>query len=255
MLTGSHHIISDLHSNLQAIEWVLATAPKYDVVWNLGDTVGYGANPNEVVNRVRKLGGIVIRGNHDRICTGNVKFGEYRDLSQLALFAANWTQKILSAENTKWLSHLPRGPVRPLGRKVACVHGSPWNEDEYVIFKEDAWAAFRMCRARIILFGHTHRQVGWAKNGRGLTLLKPVFEPDCADQFIIQLQKSNRYLLNPGSVGQPRDGDWRASFAIYDDAELSWTWCRAPYDFRAAQRRIRSAGLPDELATRLRDGS
>ncbi|MGA3045352.1 MAG: metallophosphoesterase, partial [Terracidiphilus sp.] len=103
--------------------------------------------------------------------------------------------------------------------------------------------------------GHTHRQVGWVKNRRGLTLLKPVFEPDCADQFIIQLQKSNRYLFNPGSVGQPRDGDWRASFAIYDDAELSWTWCRAPYDFRAAQRGIRRAGLPRGLATRLRDGS
>ena len=138
---------------------------------------------------------------------------------------------------------------------MVCAHGSPWNEDEYMIIKEDALAAFRMCRARIILFGHTHKQLGWAKNRRGLTFLKPVFKPDCADQFIIQLQKGSRYLLNPGSVGQPRDGDWRASFAIYDDAEMSWTWCRAPYDFRTAQRRVRRAGLPDELAARLRNGS
>ena len=114
-------VISDIHGNLPALEAVLAAAPQYDAVWNLGDIVGYGANPNEVISLVKKLDGIVVRGNHDRICIGNIKFGEYRDLNRLALLAADWTQKILSAESTKWLSGLPRGPLRPLGEQVG-VH-------------------------------------------------------------------------------------------------------------------------------------
>ena len=246
-------VISDIHSNLQALEAVLAAAPKHDMVWNLGDIVGYGANPNEVVGVARKLGGIVVRGNHDRVCSGNIKFGEYRTLNSLASFAASWTQKTLSAANTEWLTRLPRGPVRPLGRKVACVHGSPRDEDEYMIFRGDVSAALYRRRAWLTLCGHTHWQAGWSLKGWEVTPLKPVFESsDRAEQFELKLHDGNRYLLNPGSVGQPRDRDWRAAFAVYDDAQASFTWFRVPYKVLAAQSRIRRAGLPEALASRLR---
>lgn len=249
-------VISDIHSNLQALEAVLAVAPKHDVVWNLGDIVGYGANPNEVVDVARPFSGIVVRGNHDRACSGNFKFGEYLDLNPTARFAVDWTQKTLRAENTKWLARLPRGPVRPLGGKVACVHGSPRDEDEYMIFRGDVSAALYRRRAWITLCGHTHWQAGWSLKGRGVTPLKPVFESsDCAEQFELKLHAGSRYLLNPGSVGQPRDRDWRAAFAVYDDAQASFTWFRVPYKVLEAQRRIRRAGLPEALASRLRSGA
>lgn len=249
-------VISDIHSNLQALEAVLAAAPKHDVVWNLGDIVGYGANPNEVVDVAKTLRGIVVRGNHDRICSGNMKFGEYRALNSLASLAVNWTRKMLSAENTKWLAQLPRGLVRPLGRKVACVHGSPRDEDEYMFFRGDVIAALYRRRAWITLCGHTHWQAGWSLEGREVTAWAPVFESSGrAEQFELKLHEGYRYLLNPGSIGQPRDRDWRAAFALYDDVQASFTWFRVPYKVLEAQRRIRRVGLPEALASRLRGGA
>ena len=248
-------IISDIHANLPALEAVLAAAPQYDVVWNLGDTVGYGANPNEVVEMVMKLSGIAVRGNHDRACSGNFKYGEYLDFNPTARYAIGWTQKVLCKENTEWLSRLPRGPLRPLGQKVVCVHGSPRDEDEYMIFRGDVIDALHRRRAWTTFCGHTHWQAGWSLRGREVTPLKPEFElSDCADQFGVQLHERNRYLLNPGSVGQPRDGDWRAAFAIYDDLQSRLVWYRVPYNVRVVQKRIRRAGLPEFLADRLRLG-
>ena len=249
-------LISDIHSNLQAFEAVLAAAPKCDAVWNLGDVVGYNANPNEVVDLARKLDGIVVRGNHDRACSQSMTTAEYRDLSSLARYAAAWTQEVLNKENAEWLSHLKQGPIRPLTNKIACVHGSPRNEDEYVFFRYDANAVFRKSRTRIIFCGHTHWQAGWCWNRGEILPLKPDFcSSDGAVQFDLSLRSEYRYILNPGSVGQPRDGDWRAAFALYDDAHSVFTWFRVPYDFRTAQRRIRRAELPEVLATRLGDGT
>ncbi len=248
-------VLSDIHANLPALEAVLASAPQHDVVWNLGDIVGYGANPNEVVELTRKLGGIVVRGNHDRACSGNMRLGEYRNLSWAASYASQWTQKVLTSANAGWLSHLRRGPLRPLGRKVACVHGSPWDENKYVRFNGDAYTALRKSRARIIFFGHTHWQGGWSSNRGKIVPLKPVFESSAgAVQCELPLRMGNRYVLNPGSVGQPRDGDWRAAFAVFDEAQLLFIWYREPYRVLAAQRRIRRAELHEFLATRLRDG-
>ena len=162
---------------------------------------------------------------------------------------------MLSEENARWLSRLPRGPVRPIWRRVTCVHGSPRDEDEYVLSKSAASNAFRATRARIILCGHSHGQFGIVSNRRGLAILKPTFQSsDGAAHFELRLRQSERYLLNPGSVGQPRDRDWRAAFAVYDDAQSLFTWHRVPYKLRTAQRRIRRAGLPETLATRLRVG-
>lgn len=248
-------VISDIHANLQALQAVLASAPDYDVIWNLGDIVGYGANPNEVVETVRNLGGVVVRGNHDRACSGIMKFYEFRNLSLLASTAAVWTQGILTKENKDWLAKLPRGPILAIPRKVRCVHGSPQNEDEYVFFREDARTALSRSRARITFCGHTHWQVGWSLDGQELTPLKPEYQSSTsAEQFEVPLHKKHRYLINPGSVGQPRDGDWRAAFAIYDEGRSLLTWYRVPYNLQAAQGTIQRAKLPEVLATRLRDG-
>lgn len=243
-------LVSDIHGNLPAFEAVLAAAPQYDVVWNLGDIVGYGANPNEVVQLARNLGKIVVRGNHDRACSGTIP-----DFSPLAAYAAHWTQKVLTRENQVWLSKLRRGGLRPLGSKVLCVHGMPKYEDEYLTHKGRAKSALKASRAWITFFGHTHLQEGWISDKREITLIRPNFpSTEGSVRFEVALSPNCRYVINPGSVGQPRDGDWRAAFAIYDDVQSKLTWHRVPYKLLTAQRRIRRAGLPAFLAERLRIG-
>jgi diadenosine tetraphosphatase ApaH/serine/threonine PP2A family protein phosphatase len=182
-------------------------------------------------------------------------FSEFRNLSVLAAYVANRTKGVLTEENMQWLAQLPRGPRWPILRKVQCVHGAPGNENEYLFFREDAHRAMVGSRARIVLCGHTHWQAGWSLRRREFTPLKPEYRSsNCAEQFELPLQKGRRYLVNPGSVGQPRDGDWRAAFAVYDDTEALLTWYRVPYKIVTAERRIRQAELPETLATRLREG-
>lgn len=244
-------LVSDIHGNLPAFEAVLAAAPQYDVVWNLGDIVGYGANPNEVVQLARNLGKIVVRGNHDRACSS----GTIPDFSPLAAYAARWTQEVLTKENQLWLSKLRRGGLRPLGSRVLCVHGMPNYEDEYLTHKGRAQSALKASRAWITFFGHTHFQEGWISDKQEITLLRPNFpSTDGPVRFEVPLSPNCRYVINPGSVGQPRDGDWRAAFAIFDDVQSKLTWHRVPYKVLTAQRRIRRAGLPPYLADRLRIG-
>ena len=245
-------ILSDIHANLDALNAVLDTAPAYDTVWNLGDIVGYGANPNEVIDRVRGLGEIFVRGNHDRACSG---LTGTEDFNPIAGRAARWTQCVLSAEHISWLRHLAAGPITPDASNVSCMHGSPLDEDQYLLSVRDAWEPLQQSPSRINFFGHTHLQGGFATNGDEWYRLQPDYlTHDEAESWQLELREGGRYLLNPGSVGQPRDGDWRAAFAIYDDRAATVTYCRVPYDVRLAQMRIIRAGLPDRLATRLRDG-
>jgi diadenosine tetraphosphatase ApaH/serine/threonine PP2A family protein phosphatase len=245
-------IISDIHSNIEALQAVLAAAPAHDSVWNLGDIVGYAANPNEVIDVVRKLAAVSIRGNHDRACTS---MAALEDFSPIADRAVQWTRRVLTREHQNWLADLPAGPLSPNGAEVSCVHGSPIDEDEYLVCTDDAVPALRAARARVTFFGHTHRQVGFAGNGEDTFSLGPIYSSeDEADQYELPLRGGFHYLLNPGSVGQPRDGDWRAAFAIYDQARALFTWHRVPYDLDTTQAGIRRAGLPDILADRLRDG-
>ncbi len=259
-------LLSDIHANLQALHAVLDHAPAYDVVWNLGDVVGYGANPNEVIERVCGLGSvpgsvpgsasssICIRGNHDRACCGLTDLDGF---NPVAGRAARWTQCVLSAEHIAWLRHLPQGPVQPFPSEVnaRCVHGSLLDEDEYVLTARDASASLAAEGPAINFFGHTHLQGGFATDGEQWYRLTPDYATrDKAESWELQLSSGARYMLNPGSVGQPRDGNWRAAFAVYDTERRIVEFHRVPYDLRTAQENIVRAGLPDRLATRLRDG-
>jgi predicted phosphodiesterase len=256
-------LISDIHANLEALEAVMAAAPEHDVVWNLGDLVGYGANPNEVIDESRRLGHIFVRGNHDRVCAG---LGGIEDFNPVAQRAARWTECVLTGEHRDWLRHMAVGPIAPDGTYVRCVHGSPVDEDDYLMTVRDAFPALDATDARITFFGHTHVQGGFATNGDDWFRLAPQYathrnghghhkaHSEEPESFELELRQGARYLLNPGSVGQPRDGDWRAAFALYDDAGMILTWYRIPYDVKEAQQRILDAGLPDRLALRLKDG-
>lgn len=245
-------LLSDIHANLEALTAAIDAAPAYDRVWNLGDVVGYGANPNEVIDRVRQLGDTFVRGNHDRACCG---LSDVSDFNPIAARAARWTSAVLTEEHTCWLRHLATGPIHPDGPTVSCVHGSPLDEDQYLLTVRDAWRPMRQIETRINFFGHTHVQGGFATNGDEWFRLTPQFAArDQVECYELQLREGGRYMLNPGSVGQPRDGDWRAAFALYDDEARTVTYYRAPYDVRLAQMRILSAGLPDRLAIRLREG-
>lgn len=247
-------ILSDIHANLQALEAVLAHAPEHDTVWNLGDVVGYGANPNEVIERVRGLGATFVRGNHDRACSGLEGLEHF---NPVAARAARWTQCVLSAEHIAWLRHLPRGPLAPAPgmEGVCCTHGSLVDEDEYILSAREAWRSLSVEGGPVNFFGHTHQQCGFATDGDQWYRLTPnYYTHDESENWELRLSSGARYLLNPGSVGQPRDGDWRAAFAVYDTDRRSLLFCRVPYDLRGAQQSIERAGLPYRLATRLRDG-
>jgi predicted phosphodiesterase len=249
-------LLSDIHANLEAMEACLAAVPAYDQVVNLGDVVGYNASPNEVCERVRAMGGEIVRGNHDRACSGLTDLAEF---NLVAAMSARWTQITLLPEHLEWLKGLPRGPMR-LGEMdgIEFVHGSPRNEDEYVLNSSTAGANLRMPgHPDRIFFGHTHLQGGFAfENGR-MRSFAPAFPEQGVAEFTMPLASGERYLINPGSVGQPRDGDWRAAFALYEhngDAPGAVTFYRVPYDVEATQRRIVSANLPERLATRLKLG-
>ena len=247
-------ILSDIHANLQALTAVLAHAPAHDAVWNLGDVVGYGANPNEVIEQVRDLGTLFVRGNHDRACCG---LTDVEGFNPIASRAAKWTQCVLSAEHIGWLRHLATGPVAPpgVGAEISCVHGSLRDEDEYVHSPRDAFYSLTDAPTRVNFFGHTHLQGGFATDGEEWFRLTPDYLTRTdAEEWVLQLSSGASYMLNPGSVGQPRDGDWRAAFAIYDSVQHTLAFHRVPYDLRSAQESIIRAGLPDRLAFRLRDG-
>jgi predicted phosphodiesterase len=246
-------LISDIHANLEALEACLAAAPSFDLVANLGDVVGYGASPNEVSDRSRQLGKIFVRGNHDKAATGLMDLG---DFNPMAAAAATWTRDHLTPENLAWLRSLPQGPL-PLenAQNVQLVHGSPADEDEYLVSLPDAISRLIVVDIPITFFGHTHLQGGFFANGNGADAFRPEYRTVGQSETVpLHLKTSARYLINPGSVGQPRDGDWRAAFALYDTEAQVVHFHRTPYNLKAAQDRIFAAKLPQRLATRLAAG-
>jgi diadenosine tetraphosphatase ApaH/serine/threonine PP2A family protein phosphatase len=246
-------LLSDIHANLEALDACLAAAPSFDTIVNLGDIVGYGASPNEVTARSRELGTIFVRGNHDKAATGMM---ELEDFNPMAAAAALWTRKELTADNLQWLRDLPHGPIAlPDFPEVLLVHGSPNDEDEYVVSLGDALAPLITLMTPLTFFGHTHLQGGFFANGSSADGFRPEYKTvGQAESVPLHLKSAARYLINPGSVGQPRDGDWRAAFGLFDTDAQIVHFHRTPYNLKAAQDRIFAANLPARLATRLAAG-
>jgi predicted phosphodiesterase len=246
-------LLSDIHANLEALEACLAGAPSFDFVANLGDVVGYGASPNEVITRARGLGKIFVRGNHDKAATGLLALD---DFNPLAAAAAMWTREALTPEHHQWLHALPQGPIPLEGFSDAqLVHGSPGDEDAYVVSLGDALVPLLALATPLTFFGHTHLQGGFFANGSSADGFRPEYRTvGQAETVALQLKPATRYMINPGSVGQPRDGDWRAAFALFDTEARVIHFHRTPYNLKAAQDRILAANLPPRLATRLAAG-
>ena len=238
-------VISDVHANWEALEAVLHAAKGvYDRVACLGDLVGYGPDPNRVVEWARENVSFAVRGNHDRACVDLIGLDKFRDI---AIDSALWTNRTLTEQNSLYLRNLPQGPLSIEDFGIA--HGSPRDEDEYLVEVEDATEAFAFAESRITFFGHTHLQGGFqARRGR-VTGLKIQATPEELD-----FQPDTDYLINPGSVGQPRDRDPLAAFALYTPGEGYLTYGRAGYRIAATQKKIRAAGLPSVLADRLAVG-
>jgi diadenosine tetraphosphatase ApaH/serine/threonine PP2A family protein phosphatase len=241
-------VVSDIHANIEAFTAVLDAAPRdtWDAFVVLGDLVGYGAEPNAVIDKVRELAPVaVIRGNHDKAACG---LDDGSNFNQIARYAAAWTGDTLTPDNREYLRVLPPGPIA-LDDRVEICHGSPFDEDHYIFDAQDARRALESTRHRVCLFGHTHLPVVFAAAGgkfRGTV-------PD-VDDLTVTLEDAVRYLVNVGSVGQPRDGDPRAAFAVYDSDGPSIQLRRVAYPVQIAQRKISKAGLPQSLANRLAIG-
>jgi predicted phosphodiesterase len=246
-------LLSDIHANLEALEACLAAAPSFDLAVNLGDIVGYGASPNEVTGRCRELGKVFVRGNHDKAATGLL---DLDDFNPMAAAAAIWTRDELTSENLEWLRVLPQGPCSVEGLPdIQLVHGSPVDEDEYVVSLGDALAPLITLTVPLTFFGHTHLQGGFFASATAADGFRPEYRTiGQAESVALQLKPDTRYLINPGSVGQPRDGDWRAAFALFDSEAQIVHFHRTPYSLKDAQDRINAAHLPSRLATRLAAG-
>jgi diadenosine tetraphosphatase ApaH/serine/threonine PP2A family protein phosphatase len=240
-------IIADIHANIEALTAVLDAEPAWDHLLVLGDLVGYGAAPNEVVDRIRELDPVaIIRGNHDKAACG-IEDGS--NFNQVARLAAVWTNEVLTPANRQYLRELPAGP-EAIDEHVEICHGSPFDEDHYIFDGEDALRALGASGRPLCLFAHTHLPVVFHYEKEMFDGFVP--EPD--DETAVSLRPDARYLINAGSVGQPRDGDSRAAYGVYDSAALCMTLKRVVYPVDAAQRRILSAGLPASLANRLAVG-
>lgn len=239
-------VISDIHANLEALDHVItfgADVP-HDRLIVLGDLVGYGADPNGVVDRVRALEpDALIRGNHDKVASG---LESPEGFNAVARSAIRWTYDTLTPANREWLAALPAGPVEVDALMEIC-HGTPYDEDAYVFDDLDALRSLHSASRRLCLYGHTHVQVAFGLEGDRLALLTG----DETRPLTMILSETARYLVNPGSVGQPRDGDWRAGLALVDSDRREVTVYRVPYPVEQAQARILAEGLPEVLAHRL----
>lgn len=243
-------ILSDIHANLTALDAVLAVAKgRWQKAVCLGDLVGYGPDPNEVIDRVRALPAVTIRGNHDKAIAGLADADEFNPIARNAVL---WTRSQLRPENQEYLENLPKGPMTVDGFSI--VHGAVHDEDEYVLSPVLALDGLRDAPTPVTFFGHTHLQGGFSLRGEDVALMH--FKPSGGNEFFtLRVEQGTTYLLNPGSIGQPRDGDPRAGFAIADLDNQSVEFWRIPYDIENVQGRMRDAGLPEPLILRLSFGS
>jgi len=236
-------ILSDIHSNLQALEAVLAAIGSVDAIWQLGDVVGYGPDPDAVVARLSEAGAVGVRGNHDAAVVGDISPADFTADARLA---AQWTRARIGIATRRYLAALPEVLV-PDGFEFTLVHGSPrdpiW---EYLVDARAAKENLAAFESAYCLVGHTHVPMA-LRDQRHMTRLRT------SPGSRIELD-GRRAFLNPGSVGQPRDGDPSASYMLIDTAAGFAIWQRVRYDLRATQAAMLDAGLPPRLASRLRVG-
>jgi diadenosine tetraphosphatase ApaH/serine/threonine PP2A family protein phosphatase len=236
-------VLSDVHANLEALEAVLGAGRAWTKVLVLGDLVGYGADPNAVVERVRALPiAAMVRGNHDKVATGLAPVDSFNPVARQAI---GWTTRALTPGNHAWLAALPEGPT-PLNEQVEICHGAPHDEDFYVFDELDAQRASASLTRPVCLFGHTHVACVF-RVGNG----PPQARIPGEDAYVVDYAAPGKALVNCGAVGQPRDGDPRAAYGILDTSTRTVTLTRVAYDIQAAQSKILAAGLPPSLATRL----
>jgi predicted phosphodiesterase len=242
-------ILSDIHANVTALDAALEAAKgQWGEALCLGDVVGYGPDPNEVIDRVRELGALTIRGNHDKAGSG---LANADDFNPIARAVALWTRAQLRPENREYLEKLPVGPMTVNG--FSLVHGAFRDEDEYVFAPAQALDSLLDAPSPVTFFGHTHLQGGFTLHDNKVGVLH--FKPANDNSFTaMTIEPETTYLLNPGSVGQPRDGDVRAAFAIADLENNSVEFWRVPYEIEAVQKRMAAAGLPEPLIQRLSYG-
>lgn len=242
-------VLADIHANLEALDACLADASvrKYDRTLVLGDVVGYGADPDAVIERVRALSPFaIVRGNHDKVACG---LEPAEDFNAVARSAALWTRDVLTQGHRDWLAGLPQGPSQ-VDDLIEICHGSPFDEDAYIFDELDALRALKSSVRPLCLFGHTHCPIAFDLAEDTLESTAP--SPPLAVQFFLIGQ--SKYLVNPGAVGQPRDGDPRAAYAIVDVAMGRIELFRLKYPVEQAQAKVIRAGLPDMLARRLAVG-
>jgi diadenosine tetraphosphatase ApaH/serine/threonine PP2A family protein phosphatase len=234
-------VISDIHSNWDALGAVLADARgSYDEILNCGDLVGYGPDPTAVLEWTRATKQSIVRGNHDKVCATLENLDWF---NPVAARSVEWTHHVLGPEDLEYLRRLPAGPVFVNGLQL--VHGSPVDEDEYLVRLADIASAAVWLDRSIAFFGHTHVQGCYMIKVRGIKRV-PLEAVDLDPDAV--------YMINPGSVGQPRDRDPRAAWAIYDSDRRFVELRRTEYDISATQGKIAAAGLPASLATRLAVG-
>ena len=243
-------VLTDIHANLEALDACVADArPRvFEQTLVLGDLVGYGGDPNAVVERVQSLEPVaIVRGNHDKVACG---IEQAEGFNAVARSAAMWTLDVLKPAHREWLAALPEGPIE-VDEVVEICHGSPFDEDAYIFDELDAVRALKVSNRPLCLFGHTHYPVTFAlSDDDSFDSVGSASAP----QMQVPMKPGLKYLINPGSVGQPRDGDPRAAWLLLElDIGLA-TFSRVEYPIAEAQADIREAGLPDALAARLEFG-
>ena len=237
-------VLSDVHANLEALTAAIdAAAGEWDQALVLGDLVGYGADPNAVIDRIRELPvAAIVRGNHDKVAAGLASVDSFNHVARQAI---EWTTDALTPANLQWLAAMPEGPV-PVDALTEICHGAPWDEDAYLFDERDVEQARTSQSRPLCLFGHTHVP--------SIFRIEPAVEamlPVRGERCRVPIDPNGRYLVNCGAIGQPRDSDPRAAFGLLDAGTRTLTIVRTPYDLATAQTKIMDAGLPPVLAQRL----
>jgi diadenosine tetraphosphatase ApaH/serine/threonine PP2A family protein phosphatase len=239
-------VVSDVHSNVVALDAVLAAVGSVDGVWHLGDVVGYGPEPDAVVERLRAVGAVGVRGNHDTATAIDPRLLDW--FNSEARAAAEWTASTITPATRDWLAALPD---RRLADGISMVHGSPrdplWEYIASLSVARDNLAALGEVGATVGFHGHTHVPIALHADGDRVVAIRP----NDGDEVALG---DGPILVNPGSVGQPRDGNPKASWLVFDSAGRTCTWHRTAYDIAAVQGAMRAVNLPPRLAARLSDG-